>query len=220
VPQHVIQRGNNRQPCFLAAEDYIAYLQDLTDAARHGSCAVHAYVLTTNHVHLLVTGVELGSVSRMMQWLGRRYVACFNTRYRRTGTLWEGRFKASLVDTRRYLLTCYRYIELNPVRAAMAADPADYRWSSFHCNALGRPDPLVTPHAAYRALAATSDAHRAAYRALFERAIGDDAMAHIRAHVQQQKALGDSRFQAEIEAMLDRKVVIRSRGRPRKPAPN
>ena len=218
VPQHVVQRGNNRQPCFLADEDYTAYRQDLTDAARHGRCAIHAYVLMTNHVHLLVTGTEAGSVSRMMQRLGRRYVACFNARYRRTGTLWEGRFKASLVDTRRYLLTCCRYIELNPVRAAMVADPADYRWSSFHCNALGQPDPLITPHAAYLALAATSDARRAAYCALFDHAISDEAMADIRAHVQQQKALGDSRFQAEIEAMLDRKVVIRPRGRPRKTA--
>lgn len=169
----------------------------------------------TNHVHLLVTGAEAGAVSRMMQRLGRRYVACFNARYRRSGTLWEGRFKAGLVDTRRYLLTCYRYIELNPVRAAMVADPADYRWSSFRGNALGQPDPLITPHAAYLALDATPDARRAAYRALFERTISDDAMADIRAHAQQQKALGGSRFHAEIEAILNRKVAVRPRGIPR-----
>jgi putative transposase len=218
VPQHVIQRGNNRQPCFLADEDYTAYRQDLRDAAKHDHCAIHAYVLMTNHVHLLVTGAEPGSASRMMQRLGRRYVACFNARYRRTGTLWEGRFKASLVDTCRYLLTCYRYIELNPVRAAMVADPADYRWSSFHCNAHGQPDPLITPHAAYLSLAATPGARQTAYRSLFAHAISDDEMVDIRAHVQQQKALGDSRFQAEIEAMLNRKVAIRPRGRPRKTA--
>lgn len=216
VPQHVIQRGNNRQPCFLAEDDYTAYRQDLADAAHHHACAIHAYVLMTNHVHLLVTGARSGAVSAMMQQLGRRYVACFNARYGRSGTLWEGRFKAGLVDTRRYLLTCHRYIELNPVRAAMVAYPAKYRWSSFHANALGQPDPLITPHPEYLALGATPEARQSAYRALFERAIGDDAMNDIRSHVQQQKALGDSRFQAEIEAMLNRKVGIRPRGRPRK----
>lgn len=154
-----------------------------------------------------------------MQRLGRRYVACFNARYRRTGTLWEGRFKASLVDTRRYLLTCYRYIELNPVRAAMVFNPKDYRWSSFHCNACGQADPLITPHAVYLAIDAASDARQATYCALFKSAISDDDMAEIRTHVQQQKALGDSRFQARIEALLARNVSVRPRGRPRRSPP-
>jgi putative transposase len=217
IPQHVIQRGNNRQVCFAADEDYTAYRHDLLDAATHCRCAIHAYVLMTNHVHLLVTGTEPGSVSRMMQRLGRRYVACFNARYRRTGTLWEGRFKASLVDTHRYLLTCYRYIELNPVRAAMVAHPRGYRWSSFHCNALGQADPLITPHPVYLAIDAMPDARRAAYRDLFKSAISEDDMAKIRAHIQQQKALGDSRFQAHIEALLARNVSLRPHGRPKLP---
>lgn len=216
VPQHVIQRGNNRQPCFVADEDYATYREDLLEAAQKRHCAVHAYVLMTNHVHLLVTGAEPGSVSKMMQQLGRRYVAFFNARYRRSGTLWEGRFKTSLVDTCRYLLTCYRYIELNPVRAAMVADPADYRWSSFHWNACGRPDALVTPHPGYVALGAGPEQRRAAYRALFDHAIGDDDMADIRSHVQQQRALGTRRFQAEIATLLARSVAVRPRGRPKR----
>jgi len=202
--------------CFLTEEDYTAYTQDLLDASAHCQCAIHAYVLMTNHVHLLVTGREHNSISRMMQRLGRHYVACFNARYRRTGTLWEGRFKSSLVDTKRYLLTCYRYIELNPVRAAMGAHPRDYRWSSFSCNADGRPDPLAKPHGAYLALGETPVARRNAYRALFASAISDDDMANIRSHVQRQKALGDSRFQAWIEAMVHQGVAIRPRGRPKK----
>ena len=123
----------------IAAEvDYGQYLQELREAARKHGCAVHAFVLMTNHAHLLVTPTGAGNVSRMMQAVGRRYVGSFNARYRRTGTLWEGRFKAALVDSERYLMACYRYIELNPVRAGMTTDPADYRWSSHCHNASGR----------------------------------------------------------------------------------
>lgn len=215
IPQHVIQRGNNRQPCFASGEDYTRYRQDLADAANQCGCAIHAYVLMTNHVHLLVTGAQRGAVSRMMQRLGRRYVVYFNARYRRTGTLWEGRFKSSLVDSSRYLLTCYRYIELNPVRAAMVANPAEYRWSSYLGNALGEPDRLITPHPLYLALGMEDSSRQSAYRALFKQALGDDELANIRNHVQQQKALGTSRFQGEIEALLGRKTAVRPRGRPR-----
>jgi putative transposase len=154
VPQHVVQRGNDRQPCFYATEDYRRYLAGLRESAIRYGCSVHAYVLMTNHVHLLVTPSSAGAVSRMMQWLGRQYVGYINGRYRRTGTLWEGRYKSCLVDTERYLLTCYRYIELNPVRAAMVADPADYAWSSYRTNAQALPDKVVVPHAEYLRLGA------------------------------------------------------------------
>lgn len=216
VPQHVIQRGNNRLPCFLADEDYARYKSDLFDAATLCGCAIHAYVLMTNHVHMLVTGATHGAVSRMMQRLGRRYVACFNASYRRTGTLWEGRYKSSLVDTERYLLTCYRYIELNPVRAAMVCDPGEYQWSSYAQNALGKTDRLITPHPCYVSLGKDEEQRLAAYRGLFERAIGDEELAEIRAYVQQQKALGSPRFQAQIAKQLTRKVEVLPRGRPRK----
>ena len=129
-PRHVVQRGNNRQACFFDESDYRKYLDSLAEAAHKYHCQVHAYVLMTNHVHLLVTPTTDEGISQMMQSVGRRYVRYFNGVYRRTGTLWEGRYKASLVQTDSYLLTCYRYIELNPVRAEMVPDPGDYPWSS------------------------------------------------------------------------------------------
>jgi putative transposase len=213
IPQHVIQRGNDRQPCFAADDDFLHYRQELGEAARRFGCALHAYVLMTNHVHLLVTPPEVGAVSRMMQALGRRYVACFNARYRRTGTLWEGRFKAGLVDSERYVLTCYRYIELNPVRAGMVASPERYRWSSFPHNALGALDPRITPHPGYEALVAGAIGC-AAYRALFADAIRDEDIEAIRCHTQQQRAWGSRRFQTQIEALAGRTASVRARGRP------
>jgi putative transposase len=176
----------------------------------------HAYVLMTNHVHLLVTPNVKSALSRCMQSLGRRYVTYFNSTYRRSGTLWEGRYKASLVDNQTYLLTCYRYIELNPVRAAMVASPEDYPWSSFHANAMGMSDPLVQPHNEYLGLGADTTERQSAYRLLFKAALSDDQLLDIRIHLQQQRALGTNRFQAAIEAELGRVAKVRPRGRPRK----
>ncbi|MBA8885076.1 transposase [Dokdonella fugitiva] len=149
IPQHVVQRGNDRQPCFLEDADYRRYLRGLQEAALDHGCHIHAYVLMTNHVHLLLTPTTVGAVSRMMQQLGRGYVGYFNTAHHRSGTLWEGRFKSNLVDSERYLLTCYRYIEMNPVRAGMVEEPGAYRWSSYGHNASGGPDAIVTPHPIY-----------------------------------------------------------------------
>jgi len=151
-----------------------------------------------------------------MQSLGRRYVAYFNGTYHRSGTLWEGRYKSCLIDSQNYLLTCYRYIELNPVRAAMVTSPETYPWTSYHANALGTSDALLTPHQEYMALGATPEQRQAAYRDLFKSAISDDRLGEIRAHVQQQRAMGTHRFQAVIEAELGRAAKIRPRGRPRK----
>ena len=216
VPQHVVQRGNDRQPCFYVADDYRRYLAGLRESAIRYGCLVHAYVLMTNHVHMLVTPSSAGAVSRMMQWLGRQYVGYINGRYRRTGTLWEGRYKSCLVDTERYLLTCYRYIELNPVRAAMVADPADYAWSSYHANAQAVPDIVVVPHAEYQRLGTDREQRCVAYRALFKDALDDDRLTEIRAYVQQQRALGTPRFQREIEAMIGRCARVRAAHRPRR----
>lgn len=214
VPQHVIQRGNNRQPCFLREQDYRCYLTQLHEAARFHGCRVHAYVLMTNHVHLLMSAEETGAVARTMQSLGRRYVGYFNASYGRTGTLWGGRYKSCLVDSEGYLLTCYRYIELNPVRAAMVEDPGAYAWSSYRCHAEGATDALLRLHPCYLALGATTEQRCAAYRALFADAIGQNRLDEIRAYVQQQRALGTSRFQATIEAELQRVAAVRPRGRP------
>ena len=151
-PLPVIQRGNNRAPIFFGDDDYERYRTWLGEAAAAYGCAIHAYVLMTNHVHLLVTPREDESLPRTMQSLGRRYVRHVNTRYRRSGTLWEGRYRAAPIDSEAYFLACCRYIELKPVRAGMVGHARDYPWSSWRAQALGAGDPLVTPHALYRAL--------------------------------------------------------------------
>lgn len=145
LPQHIVQRGNNRLPCFLHDQDRCCYLSCLADALTATGCQLHAYVLMDNHAHLLATPGDPGRVSKMMQRLGRRYVAGFNRRHGRAGTLWEGRFKSSPVESDRHVLTCYRYIGLNPIRAAMVATPEAFRWSSHAGNALGHNDKQGQP---------------------------------------------------------------------------
>lgn len=214
IPQHIVQRGNDRQACFADAADYLRYRQELGEAALRYDCALHAYVLMTNHVHLLTTPREPGGVSRMMQAIGRRYVGSFNARYRRTGTLWEGRFKSALVDSEHYALACYRYIELNPVRAGIVASPREYRWSSHVRNAHGAHEPRITPHAAYLSLGADDLTRLDAYRRLFASTDAHDIDA-LRLHTQQQKPWGNERFRRQIEALAQRSMEVRPRGRPR-----
>jgi len=137
-----VQRGHNREPCFFSEDDYSSYLHWLGEALSESECALHAYVLMTNHVHLLLTPKKAEAVPRLIISLGRRYVQYINRSYRRTGTLWDSRYKSSLVQAETYLLACQRYIELNPVRAAMVEDPAHYRWTSYRANALGGPERL------------------------------------------------------------------------------
>ena len=167
VPLHLIQRGNNRQACFYADDDYRVYLDWLEEYAEVSGCAIHSYVLMTNHVHLLVTPKTSQSVGELMKRLGQRYVQYVNRTYRRSGTLWEGRFRSCLTQEEDYVLGCYRYIELNPVRATMVAHPAEYPWSSYRANAQGEASSLVTPHAIYSTLASTDNARKEAYRELF-----------------------------------------------------
>jgi len=217
IPQHIIQRGNDRQPCFFADVDRLRYLDDLREICTKEDCAVHAYALMTNHVHLLATPSSGGQIGRLMQALGRRYVRFVNDRYRRTGTLWEGRYKSCLVDSETYLLRCYRYIELNPVRAGMVARPSDYGWSSHAANAAGRHDPLVREHPAYQALGASASERQLAYRRLFDTPAAADEVDTIRLYLQRQHALGSSRFKDAIERQLARPVGPAKVGRPRKP---
>jgi putative transposase len=216
VPQHVVQRGNDRQPCFFQPVDRLRYLDDLRDISQRVGCAVHAYVLMTNHVHLLVTPSAPGQVGHVMQALGRRYVRYVNDRYRRTGTLWEGRYKSCPVESDDHLLRCYRYIELNPVRAAMVAAPADYPHSSYRANALGEHDPLLSPHSQHLALGTTPALRQQAYRAFVDEAISDDELELIRQRLQRQHALGSDRFRTIVEAQLSRAAGPRKAGRPRK----
>ncbi|WP_286272261.1 transposase [Thalassotalea hakodatensis] len=159
IPQHIIQRGNNRQACFYHEKDFKAYLNWLKYYSLKEDVAIHAWVLMTNHVHLLCTPKKPKAVSFMMQGLGRRYVQYFNYSHQRTGTLWEGRYKSCLVQNSNYLLEVYRYIELNPVRAGMVDNPTDYPWSSYQINALGKVSSLVSYHDQYLTLA-QSDTER------------------------------------------------------------
>ena len=214
IPQHVVQRGNNRLPCFLDDEDRQRYLQCLLQALARFDCRLHAYVLMDNHVHLLVTPAEAGGVSRLMHTFARNYAGVFNRRHGRTGTLWEGRYKACLVDSDGYFLACSRYIELNPVRAWIAAEPADYAWSSYRANAAGMFDPLVNPHASYLALGSDRRTRVAAYRQLFDEALPASRVVEIRQYLHQQKALGSDRFRAWVEARTGLFATVRPPGRP------
>ena len=216
VPVHVIQRGNNRAACFFAEEDYRVYLDCLGEAARDRGCQVHAYVLMTNHVHLLMTPTTPEAISKVMQSVGREYVLYINHTYRRTGTLWEGRHKASLIDSELYLLVCYRYIEMNPVRAGMVNSPADYRWSSYRHHALAEPDPVIEDHTLYHALGRTPEERTTAYRELFRTHLDPIQVHAIRAATNVGMPLGNERFKEQIETALQCKVGHAHRGRPRK----
>ena len=218
IPQHVIQRGNNRQPVFFDATDYRVYLDCVRVAAEQSATDVHAYVLMTNHVHLLVTPRQVNGVAKIMQSIGRRYVYYINTTYQRTGTLWEGRYKACLVEAEPYFFTCSRYIELNPVRAGMVADPAAYPWSSYQWHASGETDRVVTDHELYRALGRTPQERQSAYRALFQRTLEEGEIQKIRSTLHQCRVLGTERFQDTMERVLSRRVRSGKAGRPRQHA--
>ena len=216
-PQHVIVRGNNREPIFYAEEDYRFYLEKLQQACEKHQCDLHAYVLMTNHVHLLITPHTEDGISKSLQMLGRYYVQYFNHTYQRTGTLWEGRYKATLIDSERYLLTCYRYIELNPVRAeGMVDHPSEYPWSSYRYNAVGESDPLVVPHPEYIKLGKTPEERQGAYRALFKARIAEKTLTEIRESTNKAWVLGSSHFKDKIERQLMRPVSPRQRGGDRK----
>lgn len=212
-PQHVVQRGHNREACFFADEDYLFYLHWLREGAKKYVCDVHAYALMTNHVHLLLTPHRPDAISRLMQSLGRRYAQYVNRVYRRSGSVWEGRFKASLIQAEEYLLTCYRYIELNPVRADMVRDPSEYRWSSYRWHGLGVSNELITDHPLYIALDSDEAVRRAEYRALFRAHLDGEALAEIRQASSRSLPLGSERFREQVEAVLGRRVGLRSRGR-------
>ncbi|MGH8554093.1 MAG: transposase [Gammaproteobacteria bacterium] len=214
IPLHIVQRGHHREPCFFGEEDYFTYLHWLGEALKETSCSLHAYALMSNHAHLLLTPKRAAAVPKLIISLGRRYVQYINRQYRRTGTLWESRYKSSLIQAKTYLLTGMRYIELNPVRAAMVDDPAHYRWTSYRANALGQVSPLLIPHPVYLALGPTDNARRVAYRRLFRPHLDDETLSTIRLALNQSQPLGNERFHAKIERMTGQRREARPRGRP------
>lgn len=214
IPQHIIQRGNNRSFCFAAEQDYVAYLHWLTEYSEKHSVDIHSWVLMTNHVHLLCTPRKPKAISLLMQSLGRRYVPYFNHKYRRTGTLWEGRFKSCLIDDVSYLLQVYKYIELNPVRASMVVEPSEYLWSSYQINALGKRSALCTPHQVYLDLGANASERQEIYRSLFKHHLDGTLIENIRLSLNKSLALGSERFKSEIEQSCGRRVRKAKLGRP------
>ena len=214
IPVHVIQRGNNRQACFVSDEDHGAYAGWLKDYSKKYKVDIHAWVMMTNHVHLLCTARQEGGISQMMQSLGRRYVQYFNFAYRRSGTLWEGRFKSCLVQAERYLLEVYRYIELNPVRAGMVADPGEYSWSSYPVNALGKVSELCTPHQEYLDLGKDTSSRQKNYRDLFTHHVDGELLEEIRDSTYKGMAVGNDRFKEELATLTGRRLTPKKRGRP------
>ena len=200
---HVVQRGVDRSPTFLTPEDYAFYLWVLGQASTRAGCSIHTYVLMTNHVHLLLTPKDVTAPGRMMQSVGRRYVRYFNDRYRRTGTLWEGRYRSAIVDSTVYLFECARYIELNPVRAGMVPLPAESEWSSHRCNARGARHPLVTPHPEYVALGTDATSRTEAYEALFNFELGPETLAALRAAPRGQARLHPTPYREAVNALYD-----------------
>ncbi len=212
IPQHIIQRGNNRQVCFGSDDDKAAYAAWLGEYASKHGVAVHAWVFMSNHVHLLVTPASIDGVSRLMQSLGRRYVRYFNHTYRRSGTLWEGRFRSCLVDADDYLLTCQRYIELNPVRAGMVSRPEDYHWSSYPANGGGVDSRLISHHPLYLALGHSPSVRQARYRNLFESHLDQVDLRRIREVTHRGLVLGSKRFVQEVEQRTERRARPLKRG--------
>jgi putative transposase len=216
VPMHVVQRGNNRQACFFSDDDYRCYLEWLGDASKDAGCSIHAYVLMTNHVHLLLSAHGAGGAGGMMKALGQRYVQHVNRICARSGTLWEGRYRSCLVQDDRYLLTCMRYIELNPVRAGMVDHPGANGWSSYRYNAQGEADELIQPHAVFTALDADPRIRAERYRGFFQNALEPGEVHQIRTATNGNYALGNDRFAAQLASTPSRRVTPGRAGRPPK----
>jgi putative transposase len=216
VPVHLIQRGNNGQACFFTNEDYRNYLHWLKEYARKSECAVHAYVLMNDHVHLLVTPSRKSSIGTLMKCLGQRYVQYINRTYQRSGTLWEGRFRSCIAEQERYLLICQKYIELNPVRAGIVGHPGEYYWSSYRANAQGEASELLDYHLLYQDLGRTCTERLAAYRELFRSPLESGIENEIRNATNGNYGLGDEQFIAEIESVLGRQITPGKPGRPKK----
>lgn len=218
VPLHITQRGVNKGAVFLDDEDRHHFRRLLRDALQAGNIALHAFVFMDNHVHLLLTAQSTLELSGAMRRLGQCYVQSFNLRHRRCGPLWQGRFKSCLVQSEEYLLKAMRYIELNPVRAAMVQRPEDYRWSSVHTHLARGHDPLVSSHPVYLALGNDPAERARCYRSWLEAGIPAEELEKLRLYTEQERALGDERFQRMVEITLRRRAAVQARGRPRRMA--
>jgi len=215
IPVHIVQRGHSREPVFFETADYQAYLHWLKEASVRYECQIHAYVLMTNHIHILTTPKNTNSISLMMQYLGRQYVPYINYKYGTSGSIWEGRYKANMIQEDDYLLSCMRYIELNPVRANMVKSPGAYQWSSYHANGLGKVNALVQSHYLYHSLGKTLKKRLNTYTSLFKAHFDKEEIDSIRSSCQSGTPLGNDSFKQKIEKKLKCKTGQLRRGRPR-----
>jgi putative transposase len=216
---HIMQWGNDRQALFRETEDYRQFLFWLAEAARQFQVAVHAYALLPDHLHLLATPSDAEGLSRMMQWLGRHYVPYFNRKYQRSGTLWQGRYRATVLEPAAWFLKCSAYIELSPVLAGLAQEAAAYPWSSCQHHVGAQPDPLVVDHAMYWGLGNTPFQREAMYKELIQQGLGSKEAEALLHATSKGWVLGSAGFQAEMEKLTPRRVAPGKRGRPRKQAP-
>ncbi|WP_345785848.1 transposase [Gemmatimonas sp.] len=219
VPVHHLQRGNNRGPVFGDDRDRWLYRELLLEGCHRFGCGVHAYVLMSNHVHLLMTPQRADAIPQLTQWMGRKYVRAYNARHDRTGTLWEGRFRSSVIDSARYFLACSRYIDQNPVRAGIVREPAAYRWSSFARLAHGARDDLITEHPEYHSLGHSPAERQVAYRALCAPLVDPDVAGGIRLAVRRGDVLGSAAFADEVRARLGRPISRLAHGGNRRREP-
>lgn len=215
-PHHIIQRGHDGQVVFRDAADHAAFLDWLKEGARRFKVAIHAYVLMPDHVHLLATPVDADGLARMMQWVGRYYVPHINQKYQRSGTLWQGRYKGTVLDAERYLLLCSRYIELNPVRNGLVGSALDYPWSSYMHHIGAKPDPLITDHSVYWALGNTPFDREIAYKLQAEQSLGQAEINAISQATLKGWALGAEEYKSGLEKQVSRRVSPAKRGRPAK----
>lgn len=215
-PHHIIQRGHEGQQVFRDAEDHIVFLGRLKEASRLFKVGIHAYILMSDHIHLLASPSDQEGLARMMQWIGRHYVPWFNRKYHRSGTLWQGRYRTTVVDAEHYLMLCSRYIELNPVRSGMVANAADYPWSSYAHHIGLKLDPLITDHPVYWALGNTPFQREATYRNQADQGLTQDQVKTLSDATLKGWALGTEQFQAMLEKQADRRVKPARRGRPAK----
>ncbi len=214
VPSHVVQRGRSREPVFFEPADYYFYLEKLREALLKYDVSLHSYVLMTNHIHLLMTAKDEIGISQVMQYIGRFYVPYVNNKYGFSGSIWEGRFKSNLIESERYLFSCMRYIEQNPVRADMVSSPEDYLYSSYHVNALGLDGLIVSPHILFTQLSQDKAKQHEFYRLLFGEAISQDDLNEVRLGCSSGTPIGSSRFKEKIESVVGRKIGHLSKGRP------
>lgn len=216
IPYHITQRGNNRSPIFFSEEDYSFFLEVLKEAKAKHPSFIYGYCFMTNHLHLLIQPKEKENISLLMKFLGAKYVRYINKIYKRTGTLWEGRFKCSLIDGELYFLTCLQYIEMNPVRAGIVNSPELYRWSSYRFRAFGEKSSVLDFDPWYNSLGSNAEEKQLSYRRFFQNSIPKSAYQLIREMTNKGGIVGRSSFKEQIQKIVGREIIFRSPGRPKR----